>query len=144
MNTPSLQVPKLVFGHDTGARVQGRLSLCAWEEKWAPSPCVCAPFTVSVSLRSRRHSCLYHTRILEISSLALKHQHLTQTKFLLVLGMSTALYSLLSSCFEMASDKAKWSNFIQSHISSTKSVNTKPFCAGIQALIPEYQVWTSP
>ena len=68
----------------------------------------------------------------------------TQATFLLVLGMSTALYSLLSSCFEMASDKAKWSNFIQSHISGTKSVNTKPFCAGIQALIPEYQVWTSP
>ena len=68
----------------------------------------------------------------------------TQATFLLVLGMSTALYSLLSSCFEMASDKAKWSNFIQSHISGTKSVNTKPFCAGIQELIPEYQVWTSP
>ena len=64
----------------------------------------------------------------------------TQATSLLVLGMPTALYSLLSSCFKMASDKAKWSNYIQSHIWGTKSVNTKPFCAGIQAPIPEYQV----
>ena len=68
----------------------------------------------------------------------------TQATFLFVLGLSTAVYSLLSSCLKMASDKAKWSNYIQNHISGTKSVNTKPFCAGIQALIPEYQVWTSP
>lgn len=67
-----------------------------------------------------------------------------QATFLLVLGISTAFYSLLSSCFKVASDKAKWSNYIQSQISGTKSVNTKPFCAGIQALIAEYQVWTSP
>ena len=47
------------------------------------------------------------------------------------------LFSLLSSCFKMASDRAKWSNYVDSLISGTQSVNTTPFCAGTQ-----YQVWT--
>ena len=32
-------------------------------------------------------------------------------RFLLLLGQSTAWYSLLSSCFTMGSDRAKWSNY---------------------------------
>ena len=47
------------------------------------------------------------------------------------------LFSLLSSCFKMASDRAKWSNYVDSLISGTQSVNTTPFCAGTQ-----HQVWT--
>lgn len=97
--------------------------------------------TESLCVR-RRQSCLYHTHILVLGPKT--PAPASQASFLFVLGLSTAVYSLLSSCFKMASDKAKWSNYIQNHISGTKSVNTKPFCAGIQALIPEYQVWTSP
>ena len=59
-------------------------------------------------------------------------------------GQSTALFSLLSSCFKMASDRAKWSNYVHSHISGTQSVNTTPFCASTQALVPNHQVWISP
>ena len=57
-------------------------------------------------------------------------------------GQSTALFSLLSACFKMASDRAKWSNYEHSHISGTQSVNTAPFCAGTQALVPEHQLRT--
>ena len=32
-------------------------------------------------------------------------------------GQSTALFLLLSSCFKMESDKAKWSNYVYRHIS---------------------------
>ena len=39
------------------------------------------------------------------------HRVRVYTPFLLVLGKSTALYSLLSSCFKMASDRVKWSNY---------------------------------
>ena len=42
----------------------------------------------------------------------------------------------------MASDRAKWSNYVHSHMSGTQSVNTAPFCAGTQVLVPEHQVWT--
>ena len=51
-------------------------------------------------------------------------------------GQSTALFSLLNSCFKMAPDRAKW----------TQSVNTTPFCACTLALVPEHQVymWTAP
>ena len=58
-------------------------------------------------------------------------------------GQSTALFSLLGSCFKMASDWAKWSSYVHSLISDTQSVNTAPFCAGTQALVPEHQVWPS-
>ena len=59
---------------------------------------------------------------------------------ILVLGQSTAaLYSLLSSCFKMASDRAKWSNHLHSHISGTQGVNATPFCAGTQALVPSQE-----
>ena len=44
----------------------------------------------------------------------------------------------------MASDRAKWSNYVHSHELGTKSVNTTPFCARTQALVPEHQVWTAP
>ena len=59
-------------------------------------------------------------------------------------GQSTALFSVLSSCFRMASDRAKWSNDVHSHISGTQSVTTTPFCAGSQSFDPENQVWTAP
>ena len=61
-------------------------------------------------------------------------------RFWLVLGQSTALYSLQSSCFKMASDRAKWSDYIRSYISSTETVNTTPFCDGTQPLVPLHQV----
>ena len=59
-------------------------------------------------------------------------------------GQSTALFSLLSECFKMASDRAKWSSYVHSHILGTQSVNTAPFRAGAQALVPERQVWAAP
>ena len=40
-------------------------------------------------------------------------------------GQSTALFSVLSSCFKMASDRAKWSNDVHSHIWGTQSVSTQ-------------------
>ena len=55
---------------------------------------------------------------------------------------STTLFSLLSSCFKMASDREKWSNYVHSHISDTQGVNTTPFCACTQTLVPGHQVWT--
>ena len=45
---------------------------------------------------------------------------------------SAALYSMLSLRFEMASDRAKWSNYV----SGTQGVNTPPFFASTKALIP--------
>ena len=44
----------------------------------------------------------------------------------------------------MASDRAKWSNYVHSHISGTQSVNTTPFCASTQARVPGHQVWIAP
>ena len=41
---------------------------------------------------------------------------------LLVLGQSNALYLLLSSCFKMGSDWAKWSTHVHSDISGTQVV----------------------
>ena len=38
----------------------------------------------------------------------------------------------------------KYGNYVHSHITGTQNVNTTPFCAGNQALVPEYQVWTAP
>ena len=55
-------------------------------------------------------------------------------------GRSTALFSLLSSCFKMASNRVKWSNYKHSHILGNQSVNTTPFCAGTQALVPVHCV----
>ena len=48
--------------------------------------------------------------------------------FLIVLGKCRALYSLLSSCFKMTSDRAKWSNYVYSYISSTQGVNITRSC----------------
>ena len=53
-------------------------------------------------------------------------------------GQSTAMYSLLSARFKKASVRAKWSNYVHSHISSTQSVNTTPFCANTQALVARH------
>ena len=57
-------------------------------------------------------------------------------------GQSTAVYSLLRSCFRMASDRAKWSNYVHGHMAGTQGVNTTPFCAGTQTLLHAHQVWT--
>ena len=58
------------------------------------------------------------------------------TLFLQVIWQSTALYSLLSSRFKMASDVVNWSNYVRSRISDTQVAKTTPFCAGTQALVP--------
>ena len=59
-------------------------------------------------------------------------------------GQSTALLLLLSSCFKMESNGAKWSNYVHSHISGTLSGSTAPFRAGTQALVPKHLVRTAP
>ena len=45
-------------------------------------------------------------------------------------GPSTALVSLLSSCFKMASDRAKWSNYmyVNSYIGYSKCVRNTMLC----------------
>lgn len=45
----------------------------------------------------------------------------------LILRTSSALYSLLTSCIKMASDKAKCSIYVQSHIYGSQGVNATPF-----------------
>lgn len=45
----------------------------------------------------------------------------------LILRTSSALYSLLRSCIKMASDKAKCSIYVQSHIYGSEGVNATPF-----------------
>ena len=42
----------------------------------------------------------------------------------------------------MVFDRAKWSNYVHSLISSTHGVNTTPFCAGTLVLLPRHQVGT--
>ena len=44
--------------------------------------------------------------------------------FLQVLGQPTALYSLLGSCYKMASDRAKWRDHVHSYIEGRQGVNT--------------------
>ena len=68
--------------------------------------------------------------------LSRKHRVPFRRPFLIVLGQSTAFYLLLSSCFKMASYRAKWSNYVHSHISSIQGVNTTRSCAGTHALFP--------
>ena len=64
---------------------------------------------------------------------------------MLLLRQSNALHSLLSSCFKMSSDKARWSNYVHSHTKyGFKGVKTTPFSAGTQAVVPQHQVWTAP
>ena len=60
------------------------------------------------------------------------------------LFVSSALHSLLSSCFKMASDREKWSNYEHSCISGAQGVNATPVCVGTQALVSEHQVCTAP
>ena len=52
------------------------------------------------------------------------HRVLACTPFLVSSGpgQPTALYSLQSSCFKMASDRAKWSDYVHSYISSTQGI----------------------
>ena len=49
---------------------------------------------------------------------------------------STALYSLLSCCFKMESDRAKWSNHVHSYISRVlaQGKNTPPFFSDLPQL----------
>ena len=61
--------------------------------------------------------------------------------FLLVLGKFTTLYLLLKSCFKMASDRAKWSNYVHGYISGTQGVNPTAFCASTQPQVRGHQVW---
>ena len=58
----------------------------------------------------------------------------------LILGQSNSLHPLLSSFFEVAPERAKWSSYIHSYISSTQAVNTTLFCAGTQAIVSGHQV----
>ena len=44
----------------------------------------------------------------------------------------------------MASDRAKWSNYVHGYISGTQGVDTTPFCAGTQPHVLEHQVWKAP
>ena len=47
------------------------------------------------------------------------------------------------SCFKIASDRAKWSNYVHSHISGTQGVNTITFCASTEVLVsggPDLQI----
>ena len=66
-------------------------------------------------------------------------------RLMLVLGYVLHCFVLLLwSCFKMASDRTKWSTYVDSHISGTQGVNTTPFCAaGTQALVPGNKVWTT-
>ena len=50
----------------------------------------------------------------------------------------------LKTAVQQTTDWAKWSNYVHSHISGTQCVNTTPFCASTQALVPEHQMWKAP
>ena len=67
---------------------------------------------------------------------------------LLLLGQSTALDSLLSSCSTMGSDRAKWSNYVHrvTFRMHTQSVDPEPFCTGTHwcSLVPGHEMWTAP
>ena len=44
----------------------------------------------------------------------------------------------------MASAKARWSNYVNSHTKyGFQGVQTTPFSAGTQAVVPQHQVWTA-
>ena len=60
------------------------------------------------------------------------------------LAVHCFVLAAISLCFKVASDRAKWNNYVHSHISGTQSVNTTPFCASTQALVYDHQVWTAP
>ena len=63
--------------------------------------------------------------------------------FMLVLGESSTLYSVLSSHFTVACGRAKWSKHVHSNTSGTQGANTTSFCAGTQAIVLGHQVWTA-
>ena len=44
----------------------------------------------------------------------------------------------------MASDRTKWSTYVDSHISGTQGVNAAPVSASTKVLVPEHQVWAVP
>ena len=60
------------------------------------------------------------------------------------LAVHCFVLAAISLCFKVASDRAKWNNYVHSHILGTQSVNMTPFCASTQALVPEHRVWTAP
>ena len=41
----------------------------------------------------------------------------------------------------MASDRAKWSNYVHGYISGTQGVNPTAFCASTQPQVRGHQVW---
>ena len=44
----------------------------------------------------------------------------------------------------MASDRAKWSNYVHGYKSGTQGVDTTPFCAGTHPHVLGHQVWKAP
>lgn len=71
------------------------------------------------------------------------HRIRVQIVFVQSSEAAISLCSVLSSCFKMMSDSAKWSNYEHRNISGTEGVNTPLFCASTQALIPEHQARTA-
>lgn len=64
---------------------------------------------------------------------------------MLILRQSNGFVLAFSSCFKMASDKARWSNYVHSHTKyGFKGMKTTQFSAGTQAVVPGHQVWTAP
>ena len=67
-----------------------------------------------------------------VKDLILKHKiwHWVSlcTLILLLLGQSTAVYSLLSSCSTMGSDSAKWSNYVHRVLFHVLKVWTQHLC----------------
>ena len=75
--------------------------------------------------RSRR-------RRLCLSSLIVGTGSLCAHRLMLVLGYVLHCFALLPwPCFKMASDRMKWSTYVDSPISGTQGVNTTPFCAWV-------------
>ena len=67
------------------------------------------------------------------------------TPFLLVMGQPIGLYSPLSLCFKMASDRTKWSNYVHiENIGYSRCEHNTINFAGAQALVPGLQVWVAP
>ena len=126
-------VPKAAFTLGAGARCP-RMVLaghkCEHIQLQLPTP----EFRHCITARlQRRHLVLGHKS---------GHRVPVCTLFLLVLWQFTALYSLLSSCFKMASGRAKKRTVGNSYM-STQRLNATTFRAGTQSLVPWRQVWTA-
>ena len=85
------------------------------------------------------------TPFFQVPTLELGHGHGARVSTRLRPCTRVCLFSLLSSGFKMASDRAKRINYVQGHVPGTQSVNTTPFCAGVTVicvspwLVPEQQ-----